>query len=122
MKRTILHAALALALLAPAAAIAQHFEAVDNIPWPVLGRFPAYPAEPPRPTEWWVRAGALRDNNIFRFADGVNRRNLLGSDDPSDEVLRVGAGIRHELLVTGRQRLRLGADADQFSYNKNSLL
>ena len=123
LRRTKLQAALALALLAPAAAFAQHFEAVDNIPWPTLGRFPAYPPEAARPTEIYVRAGALRDNNIFRFADGVNRRNLLGnSDNPADEVLRVGAGIRHELLVTGRQRLRLAASGDQYSYHRNSLL
>ncbi len=123
MKRTTLHAALALALLAPAAAFAQHFETVDNIPWPTLGRFPAYPPESPRPTEVYVRAGVLRDNNIFRFADGINRRNLLGdSDTPSDEVLRVGAGIRHEFLVTGRQRLRLAASGDQYSYHRNTVL
>ena len=123
MKRTTLHAAFALALLAPAAALAQHFEAVDNIPWPTLGRFPAYPLEPARPTEVYVRAGALRDNNIFRFADGVNVRNQLGnSNNPADEVLRVGAGIRHEFLVTGRQRLRLEANGDQYSYHRNTLL
>jgi hypothetical protein len=124
LKRTKLQAALALALLAPAAAFAQHFEAVDNIPWPTLGRFPAYPPpEAARPTELYVRAGVLRDNNIFRFADGVNRRNLLGnSDNPSDEVLRVGGGIRHESVVTGRQRLRLAASADNYSYHRHSLL
>jgi hypothetical protein len=118
MKRITLHAALALAFLTPAVALAQHFEAVDNIPWPVLGAFPAYPPEPPRPTEVWVHASALRDNNIFRFADGANRRGV----DPDDEVLRVGAGIRHEFLVSGRQRLRLEADGDQYSYHKNTLL
>jgi hypothetical protein len=122
MKRTTLHAAAALAFLAPAAALAQNFDVVDNIPWPSLGRFPAYPPEPVGQTEFWVQAGVLRDNNIFRFADGVNRRNLLGTDDPSDEVLRVGAGIRHELLVTGRQRLRLEARGDQYSYHRNSVL
>jgi len=122
MKRTTLHAAAALVFLAPAAALAQHFDTVDNIPWPRLGRFPAYPPEPGRQTEVWARAGALRDNNIFRFADGVNRRNLLGNDNPADEVLRVGAGIRHELLVTGRQRLRLEARGDQYSYHRNSVL
>ena len=122
MKRTTLHAAAVLVLLAPAAAFAQHFEAVDNIPWPTLGRFPAYLPEPPRPTEVWVRAGALRDTNIFRFSDGVNRRNVLGKNDPTDEVLRVGAGIRHELLFTGRQRLRFEAQGDQYSYHRNSLL
>jgi hypothetical protein len=124
LKRTQLRTALALVLLAPAAAFAQtQFDAVDLIPWPVLGRFPAYPPEPPRPTEVYVRAGVLRDNNIFRFADGVNRRDLLGnSDNPADEVLRVGAGIRHEFLVTGRQRLRLAASGDQYSYHRNTIL
>jgi hypothetical protein len=123
LKRTKLRAALALALLAPGAALAQHFEAVDNIPWPTLGRFPAYPPEAGRPTEFYVRAGLLRDNNIFRFSDGVNRRNLLGSNDnPSDEVIRVGGGIRHEFLVTGRQRLRLAATGDQYSYHRHTVL
>lgn len=123
LKRAKLRVALAVALLAPGAALAQHFEAVDNIPWPTLGRFPAYPPEPARPTEIYVRAGALRDNNIFRFADGVNRRNLLGdTDNPGDEVLRVGAGIRHEFLVTGRQRLRLSASGDQYSYHRHTVL
>jgi hypothetical protein len=122
MKRTTIHAAAALALLAPAAALAQQFEAVDQMPWPSLGRFPAYPAEPRNQTEVYVRAGVLRDNNIFRISDGVNRRNLLGTDNPAEEVIRAGAGIRHDVLVTGRQRVRLEARGDQYSYHHFTVL
>ena len=41
MKKTTLHAAVLLALAAPGAALAQHFDAVDTIPSATGGRFPA---------------------------------------------------------------------------------
>jgi exopolysaccharide biosynthesis operon protein EpsL len=129
MKRTRIHAAVATALLAPAAvflapapALAQSFNAVDTIPWPTTGRFPAYPPEPRRPTEVWAQAGLLHDNNIFRLSKDANTRSLLGSDTRSDTVARFGAGIRHEQLIAGRQRVRLEARGDQYEYNQNSLL
>jgi hypothetical protein len=122
MKRTTIHAAVALMLLAPAAALAQHFEAVDNIPWPRLGRFPAYPVEAVKDTEVWVHAGLLRDTNIFRLSTDVNRRNAIGNSDPSEVVLRVGAGIRHTATVVGRQRLALEARGDQYSFHKFTAL
>lgn len=122
MRRTIIQAAVALAFLAPATAFAQHFEAVDTIPWPSGGRFPAYTAQPPQPTELWVQAGALHDSNIFRFSRDADVRAIRGSDERSDNVMRLGAGIRHEQRIFSRQRLRLEARGEQYSYDRNSEL
>jgi len=104
-----LRVACALAALAPAAAFAQHFEAVDNIPWPRLGRYPAYTPEPPQPTEVWASWSSLYDNNIFRLSNDANRQVLLGTNDTSETVHRLAGGFRHEGLVTGRQRIRVEA-------------
>ena len=109
-------------MLAPAAALAQSFNAVDTIPWPSTGRFPAYPANPPRPTEVWAQAGAVYDNNVFRLSKDANTRALLGRDTRSDTILRAGAGIRHEALIAGRQRVRLEARGDQYAYSESSVL
>jgi hypothetical protein len=122
MKRTTINAAVAIASLAPAAALAQNFQAIDTIPWPDGGRFPAYAGEPLRPTEVWVQGGLLRDNNIFRLSKSANTRALLGNDNRSETIARLGAGIRHETLVAGRQRLRFEARGDQYSYHEHSLL
>lgn len=122
MRRKTIQAAVALALAAPAAAFAQHFEAVDTIPWPYLGRFPAYAVEPLRPTEIWVQGGLLHDNNVFRFSKDANVRALTGHDERADTIARLGAGIRHEQRVFGRQRVRLEARGEQFSFQENSLL
>src|ERR1700682_3924395 len=122
MKRTTINAAVAIAFFAPAAALAQSFLAVDTIPWPAgSGRFPADTAagEAPRPTEVWVQGGLLHDNNMFRLSKNANTRALLGTDNRSETVGRLGAGIRHEALVAGRQRLRLEARADQYSFREH---
>lgn len=123
MKRTTIHAAAAIAFLSPAAAFAQSFLPVDTIPWPGSGgRFPAYGGEPPRPTEVWVQGGLLYDDNIFRLSKDANTLARTGSDTRSETVSRLGAGIRHEALVAGRQRLRFEARGDQFNYQKHSQL
>lgn len=119
MKKTAFHLA-ALALLLPGAALAQHFEAVDTIPSATSGRFPAYPAEAPRPTEIYLRGGILHDNNLFRLSDSANTRAVLGTDSRSDTVTRAGAGIRHEQLIIGRQRVRLAADIDRYDFDRYS--
>src|SRR3954465_4465945 len=106
MKRTTLHAAIALACLAPAAALAQHFEAVDTIPLATGGRFPAYPIEPLRPTDIYVRGGLYYDNNVFPLGAGANTRALLGTDSRSETVTRAGVGVRHESRIVGRQSIR----------------
>jgi hypothetical protein len=120
--RTTIQAAVAIAFLAPAAAFAQAFNTVDTIPWPSTGRFPAYPANPPRPTEVWAQAGVVYDSNVFRLSKDANTRALLGNDTRSDTIARFGAGIRHEQLIAGRQRVRFEARGDQYQYNQNSLL
>jgi exopolysaccharide biosynthesis operon protein EpsL len=122
MTRNITRAAVALAFLAPGAGLAQQFNTVDTIPWPALGRFPAYQTQLPRPTEMWVQAGALHDSNLFRLSSGADANRVLGSSDRSDTVIRAGGGIRHEQLIAGRQRLRLEASGDQYSYHRYTQL
>src|SRR5688572_14345668 len=96
MRRKILHAAVALALGLPTAALAQQFEASEAIPWPYLGRFPAYSAETARPTEVWGQIGYLHDSNVFRLSDSSNTQAITGSPERGETILRAGAGIRHE--------------------------
>lgn len=132
MRRTTIHRALAPAAvllaaiamsLAPLPALAQqHFDAVDTIPWTSLGGFPAYEAAPVVPTEFWVQAGALHDSNIFRLSKDANARAITGSDDRSDNILRLGAGVRHEQRIFGRQRVLLEARGEQYNYDRNSQL
>jgi hypothetical protein len=93
---------------APAAVSA--FEAIDTIPWPSRGVFPAYPREDDRATDYWVQGGVIRDDNVLRLESG----------EQSDTVTRVGAGIRHEARIVGRQRLRLLARGDYYAYDRFS--
>jgi hypothetical protein len=113
MKRRTIEAAVALALLAPGAALAQ-FLAIDRIPWTYRGDFPAYPpAGDVRPTEVWAQAGVLYDDNVFRDRSGSER---------SDTVVRLGAGIRHEQRIVGRQSVRLEARGEQYNFNRSDEL
>ena len=97
-------ALLAASLLAPAIALA--FETVDTLPWPSSGRFIAYPAEAARPTDLWVQAGIMHDDNVLRLEDGGQ----------SEQILRFGAGVRHDQRVIGRQRVILSARADYYDF------
>src|SRR5262245_32455216 len=97
-----LRAALAFALALPGLALAQHFEAVDTTPWPRLGSFPPYPPEPVPDTQVWARAGYLHDNNMFRLSKDANRQAILGTNDESDDVARVGIGARTQQRIVGR--------------------
>lgn len=99
-------AALVASLLAPAVALA--FETVDSLPWPSSGRFPAYPADPARPTDIWIQGGMMRDDNILRLESGGR----------SDTVTRVGAGFSHSQRVIGRQTVRLDARADYYDFQE----
>lgn len=119
MRRTSFRTALALALLAPGAALAQHFEAIDTVPPANTGRFPAYEgAEPPRPLELFVEAGVQHDNNIFRLSKDEDASAVLGTSHRADTVTRVGAGIRYDQRIIGRQRLRLEARGDQYNFDR----
>jgi hypothetical protein len=88
------------------------FEAIDTLPWPSRGAFPAYPREEDRPTDLWVQGGVRREDNALRVETGRQ----------SDTIMRFGAGVRHEQRVIGRQRLRLEARGDLYNYDRfNSL-
>lgn len=123
MRRTTLQAAVTLALCAPLGALAQQleqFDIVDSIPWPYQGRYPAYPAEPQRPTQVWVQGGLIQDNNIFRLSDNVNTQAVTGNSKRGDTIMRLGAGIRHEQRVVGRQSVRVAARGDYHSFSNYS--
>jgi hypothetical protein len=97
-------------LLAPAVTLA--FETVDSLPWPSAGGFPAYPRAETRPTDLWVQGGVMRDDNILRRETDVQ----------SDTVTRLGAGVRHDQRVVGRQRLVLEARGDLYRFDRFSEL
>jgi exopolysaccharide biosynthesis operon protein EpsL len=123
MRRTLVHAAVLLALgAAPIAALAQQFDPLDTIPWPYRGNFPAYPAEAARPTEVYVHGGLVQDNNVFRFSDGANVQAITGNPKRSDTIMRAGAGIRHDQRIVGRQSVRVAARGDLYSFSNYSRL
>jgi hypothetical protein len=102
------NAALAvLLLLAAAPTSAPAFEAIDTLPWPSEGVFPAYPREDDRPTDYWFQGGLRRDDNVLRVETG----------ERSDTITRLGAGIRHDQRIVGRQRVRLEARGDFYKYS-----
>ncbi|MBV8031345.1 MAG: hypothetical protein JO035_07540 [Betaproteobacteria bacterium] len=123
MKKSIfLSVPLALAALAPLAALAQHFEAVDTIPLATGGRFPAYGLEPPRPLEVYIRGSVIRDNNLFRLSSAANTSAVLGTDSKAETVTRAGVGLRGENLIIGRQRFRYEASLDNYQYQRFTVL
>jgi hypothetical protein len=102
-------AGLALSLsLAAVPSVAPAFEGIDTIPWPSSGAFPAYPREADTRTDYWLHAGAERDDNVLRVETG----------EQADTITRLGAGIRHDARVVGRQRVRLEARGDYYKYNR----
>jgi hypothetical protein len=104
--------ALAAALSLTAAPSARAFEAIDTIPWPSHGIFPAYPAEETRPTGIMLEAGAMRDDNVLRTE----------TNPQADTITRVGGAFRHEQRIIGRQRLRLDARGDYYKYDRSTNL
>jgi hypothetical protein len=103
---------LAAALSLTAAPSARAYEAIDTIPWPSRGLYPAYPADETRPTGIMLEAGVLRDDNVLRSE----------TTPQSDTITRVGGAVRHEQRIFGRQRLRLDARGDYYKYNHFSNL
>lgn len=101
-----------LVLLAALPGAGSAFEAIDTLPWPSEGVFPAYPREPGRPTDLWLQVGARHEDNALRTE----------SAERSDTVTRLGAGLRHEARVVGRQRVRLDARGDYYKYRELSAL
>lgn len=102
--------AAALLALAPAAALA--FEAVDIIPFPSFGAFPAYPRETAGPFEFWAQGGVMRDDNALRRPTGEQTENIV----------RYGAGVRGEARVIGRQSVLLEAVGEYYDYDRFSSL
>jgi Putative beta-barrel porin 2 len=98
----------ALLLLNAAPALAQNFAAVDTLPWPSQGAFPAYPRDAGTPTDLWVQGGIRRDNNVLRTE--TNAR--------SDTITRIGGGFRHDQRVFGRQRLVVDARGEYDAYDR----
>lgn len=93
-------------MMAPAVALA--FETVDTLPWPSLGRFPAYPREEAQPYDIWLQGGVMHDDNVLRRETG----------EQSDNVSRLGAGLRWERRIVGRQSLRLEARGDYYFFDR----
>ncbi|HYD56377.1 MAG TPA: hypothetical protein VEB41_05675 [Burkholderiales bacterium] len=124
MRRKTLQAAVVLALSAPAAAFAQlaQFEAVDTLPWPYRGSFPAYPGEQARPVEVWGQAGIARDSNVFRLSESANVGAITGRAGRGETIMGAAAGIRLEQRVVGRQRVRLAARGDLYSFSNHSVM
>lgn len=103
---------LAAALSLTAAPGARAYEAIDTIPWPSRGLFPAYPADETRPTGVMLEAGVMRDDNVLRSE----------ATPQSDTITRLGGAVRHDQRIFGRQRLRLDARGDYYKYNHLSNL
>jgi hypothetical protein len=89
------------------AAVAHAFEAIDTLPYPSSGAFPAYEATAEQPFGLWAQAGYMYDSNVFRASAG----------EQSEQILRVGGGIRQDLRVIGRQRVRLMGEANAMNYS-----
>src|SRR5262245_7059435 len=88
----------------------EEWYAEDWYMWPEQGRFAAYPAEPRTdPFRFDAFAGAVRDSNLFRLADNDPARALLGTDDTSDVIRRVGADMDAELDLS-QQKLLFNAN------------
>src|SRR5262245_52911481 len=99
-------AVLSLLISAIVSADASAFEAVDTLPFPSLGGFPAYPREPGRPVDLALEAGVLRDDNVLRVENGAQTENIF----------RYGGAVRYDQRVVGRQRVRLDARGDYYDY------
>jgi exopolysaccharide biosynthesis operon protein EpsL len=95
-------AAAVVSLACASSALAQTIPGTEEIVWPESGAFIAYPPSGLSPRVWQISAfGALhRDSNIFRLPDGANTQAILGSDQRSDTVRRLGLGFRADVPVS----------------------
>ena len=102
--------ALAGVLLAAVPVAASAFEAIDTLPYPSTGAFPAYAGEPARPGRLFADAGVMYDDNFLRRPSGQQ----------SEIITRLGLGATYDQRIYGRQGLRLDARADLFKYDRFS--
>ncbi|HKE43131.1 MAG TPA: XrtB/PEP-CTERM-associated polysaccharide biosynthesis outer membrane protein EpsL [Steroidobacteraceae bacterium] len=114
--RPLLLGLLGLACAIPAHAETLYSTADDWLLWPDAGRFAAYPLEPRTdPIRFDAYAGAVRDSNLFRLADDDPALALLGNDDTSDVVRRIGADVDGQLELS-QQKLLFGANVARNSF------
>lgn len=112
----------AMALLYLPAAAAAQYQTTDDIRWPDEGHFPAHPREPDeRPVKFSVSGGLYYDSNVFRLSDSVNPQTVLGTNQKSDTVDRLGLGLEGNVPI-GRQRILFDAELDAYRYNRFDLL
>ena len=108
-RRPIVLGLIGIASSLPVCVAAQEWYAEDWYTWPEQGRFAAYPAEPRTdPIRFDAFAGAVRDSNLFRLANNDPALALLGTDDTSDVIRRIGADFNAELTLS-QQKLLLDA-------------
>jgi hypothetical protein len=84
------------------------FDAVDRIPYPSLGDFPAYPPAERGPGTLYGQFGVEHDDNVLRETTG----------EDSETIWRVGVGASYEARVYGRQRVLLEARGDGYKYHE----
>ena len=112
----------AMALLYLPAAAAAQYQTTDDIQWPDEGHFPAYPREPDeRPVKFSTSGGLYYDSNVFRLSDSVNPQTVLGTNQKSDTVGRLGVGLEGNVPID-RQRILFAAELDAYRYNRFDLL
>ena len=110
-----------LLLCLPAAATAQ-YQTTDNILWPDVGYFPAYPRESDeRPVRFSASGGVYYDSNVFKLSDSVNFEPVLGTSQKSDIVGRLGLGLKGDVPIE-RQRILFDAELDAYRYDRFDLL
>lgn len=109
--------------LACVPASAWPFQTTDDINWPREGAFPAYPVEGPdgRRVQFSVSGGLYHDSNLFRLSDSADAQSVLGTGKKSDNVYRLGAGLKADLPVS-RQRVLLDAHVDYYDYDRFGVL
>jgi hypothetical protein len=95
-------------LLLCAPTVVLGFDAVDALPYPSTGIFPAYPSEGTYPRSLYIDAGMMHDTNVLRTA----------GDGPDETIWRGAAGVRAEQRIYSRQVLRLEARGEAYIFNR----
>lgn len=92
----------------------------EDILWPVLGQFPAYPLEKtPTYFDFMVRGGGIYDSNFLRLADG--EASFAGTTDRSEKIGYAGVGLDAKTQLS-QQNLSLLLWVDQYWYDQLSYL
>ncbi|HZF25648.1 MAG TPA: XrtB/PEP-CTERM-associated polysaccharide biosynthesis outer membrane protein EpsL [Steroidobacteraceae bacterium] len=93
-------------LIGLAASLPVCVAAQDWFLWPEQGHYAAYPSEPRTdPIRFDAFAGAVSDNNLFRLSNDDPALLLLGTNDTSDVIRRLGADVDAELDLSQQKLL-----------------